>query len=71
MANHGAATLLLIASLLVTVALSGADARLTAVRHNMAALSGAKDNAMFTVRRDTHGGMQLHTPTRRPSNHLA
>jgi hypothetical protein len=54
MANHHAATaLLLIASLFVAVAISGADAR-------------------PTVRHDAHGqGMQLRTPTRRPSNHPA
>jgi hypothetical protein len=79
MANQGAATIILIASLLVAVALSGVDARLTAVRHNAAAaLRGAKANARLighstrlTVRRDTNGGMQLHTPTYRPSNHPA
>ena len=64
MANHGAAALLLIASLLVAVALSGADARFTAVRHNAAAALRAR----LTVRRDAHGGMHLHTPPRRPSN---
>jgi hypothetical protein len=78
MANQGAAAIILIASLLVAVALSGVDARLTAVRHNAAAaLRGAKANARLighsrlTVRRDTNGGMQLHTPTYRPSNHPA
>jgi hypothetical protein len=78
MANQGAAAIILIASLLVAVALSGVDARLTAVRHNAAAaLRGAKANARLighsrlTVHRDTNGGMQLHTPTYRPSNHPA
>ncbi|XP_066382028.1 uncharacterized protein [Miscanthus floridulus] len=55
MANHGAAALLLIASLLVAVALSGADARLSAVRHNAAAALRAR----LTVRRDAHGGYVL------------
>ena len=51
MANHGAAAFLLIASLLVAVAPSGADARLSTVRHNKAAaLRGAKTNARLTGR---------------------
>ena len=72
MANHGTAAIFLISSLLVAVALSGVDARLTAVRHNAAAaLHGAKVNTRLTVRRDANGGMQLHTPTLRPNNHPA
>ena len=62
MANHGATAIILVMSLFVAVALSGVDARLTAVRHNaVAALHGTKPNARLTVGRDANGGMQLRT----------
>ena len=62
MANHRAAALLLIASVLAASALSGADARLT-VRPNVAAALRAangrfavRPGTKVTLRRDAHGG---------------
>lgn len=63
MANHGAAALLLIASVLAASALSEADARLT-VRPNVAAALRAANGRLavrpgtkVTLRRDAHGGI--------------